>query len=127
MDKLIKELLAVPEGELLHHEKVVAAYWGLKGKKHHTHELYYMVAHCYKCGTKLVRDCIGGPARWEDTRCPIPDDIPGSLADVAFEIRWASDYDAWEQQLNKITTRAGEEPKHWVIAATLAWWEGQGS
>jgi len=82
----IQELLDAKD--LLKHEGVIAAYWGLLGepKDHWRHISDYMT--CVKCKSTLIRDCPGGMLRWEG-HCLVPDPIPGSLADVAESMRIA--------------------------------------
>jgi len=56
-----------------------------------------------------------------------PPNMPGiSLAEMAFEMRDASDNNAWLRGLYKVAVSTGTglynaSPKHWIIAATLAW------
>ena len=98
----MKELLACKDLRL--NDRVIAAYWGLLG------------------GTKSVL-CFAG----EESAMYPP--IPGSLADVAFEMRNACVKMYWftRLQLEVGEYHDGEEaikystPEHWIIAATLAW------
>jgi len=119
MTDLIKELLAVPESQLLQHPKVVAAWKELTGR-----ELQQMGGLC--------TDIKKGMQYWKE--------VPGSLADMAFEMRDACDTDRWEWHLVEsffhyphlsfagAARKALREStsKQQIIAATLAWWEGQG-
>ena len=109
---LTKELLALEPDKLLQHEKVVGAAEGLGIKTTH------------------VQGLGKYPMAWTKI-------ILGSLADVAFEMRnacmkqkfgnwhgrmrfiasgmWPADYDCW--------IIGYSQPKHWIIAATLAYWQ----
>lgn len=97
----MKELLECKD--LLKHERVIAAYWGLMGGC--THFLMY--------GQYV--------------------DIPGSLADVAFEMRdalVAADINGekscdWDWWLSAVTGNESDcsmrlsDPKQWIIVAVL--------
>ena len=105
MNKLIKQLLAVPESQLLRHEKVVAAAEGL--------------------GVPLIVQRVPHNYKWAR-----------SMADVAEEMRDAcAEKDLpWILKLGEVTgTHIANynlfkaAAKQRIIAATLAWWEGQGS
>ena len=115
-----KNLLSEPE--------VVEAYWGLIGRP--TDHVYIndICIWCHK-GKDFKPGSICNPRRNE------PRPIPGSLPDVAFELRdasskrgvWICEYmdedfltvDAWHWVAHHAT------PKHWVIAAVLAWRAGK--
>ena len=114
MQELIKELLAVPEFQLLQHEKVVAAAEGLGIKTMH------------------VQGRGEYPMSWTQI-------IPGSIADVAFKMKSsAKELQTWCDALLAIQMPPyngeihwcwwfeGETERHVIIAATLVWWEGQG-
>ena len=145
MDKLIKELLSVPESQLLQHEKVVAAYWELKGTTKHKHTITPFKQGCTKCGCKIKeadRPNGGMPIfKWDGSpECSVPDPIPGSLADVAEDMVAACKTTMELKRTYVIflyVTMGKPEgcdmadlvyavPIEQIIAATLAWWEGQG-
>ena len=130
----MKELLECTD--LLANERVIKAYWGLKGggydhriekygedktKTQCVHDLLY----CAKCSIK---------GRKLDASCPVPDLIPGSVADVAFAMRDAlgDSRDTWQQIMRLIASgmwpddhaewvEVYSQPEHWIIAAVLAW------
>ena len=124
----IKELLTLEPTELLTHPKVVEAWWGMAGKTRDDFtdwpDHWCRCSHCrinYKDGDKkfvMPRIC----------------DV---IEKVAFDMRDACDRDMWVSQLEVVCDMKSptfEElydeshtatPKHWVIAATVAYWENK--
>ena len=121
--------------DLLKNERVIAAYWALRRRTYWPHKWQGAWTHgnypvsndceCYKCSL-LKRDWT------EKDDCKVPDLILGSLADVAFEMRYACDrLDIdWVAELMELLPVVmifpqcfllnKSEPKHWIIAATRA-------
>ena len=106
MNELIKQLLAVPESQLLRHEKVVAAYEGLCNDDR---VVGYVMPELEVAAFEMRDACI--EMDMDDSQPRV--DWLGSLTDITDEC------DTYHILLS--------EPPHWIIAATLAWWKGQGS
>ena len=121
--------------DLLAEPRVVAAYWELKGKTEFAHKGGYVgFDKCSKC----LIECEGkDDCPLCSHPCSAPDPIPGPIERVAFEMRDAcdrSDLD-WVSYLMEMLPVImsfpqcfllnKSEPKHWIIAATLAYREGQ--
>ena len=136
MNKLIKELLACDD--LLKHDKVVAAAEGLgiikNPRRHATYKTVSKETVCSYCGR--TEQTSEAASEWWNETCPknnYPIPIPGSLADIAEEMRDACHdkglKDKWEEALyrtNRATCRMIQAPlKYWIIAATATWWENQ--
>ncbi len=90
MCTVIERLLGLEAVELLRHEDVAAAYWKLMGNDRFCHvwiddKGISTGATCFKCNITCP-----------DRLCPIPDPIPGSLADVAFEMRSKLTDEQWQ-------------------------------
>jgi len=148
----MKELLECDD--LRRHKRVIKAYWGLIGKeKGYNHNIHPEVrapvpifGQCTKCGKKeiVLNECHRATVWygsnhsttcWILEGCTKPDPIPGSLADIAFEMRDAIcakeichlHKGGWRdhlyQQLKGMddSMLIGSDPEHWIIAATLAW------
>ena len=121
--------------DLTNNKRVIAAYWALRKRMYWPHKWQGACTHgnypvsndceCYKCSL-LKRDWT------EKDDCKVPDTIPGSLADIAFEMRDAclknGLFISWKRRLEQLpsifegTVQRIAKPKEcWIIAATLAW------
>jgi hypothetical protein len=137
----MKELMKWIEADkdIRQHPRVVKAYWGFGDKKQWPHDVRLIGGdwqgdpawyQCVRCKEALT---------WKGTKdppplCQVPAAIPGSLADIAFEMRDAcikreisGQKTDWAEILSGITSYGFDynlvmsDPNQWIIASVLVW------